>query len=88
MLTTSNTTHQSVFIFGPQGSSKTLHAPAIAKHFGLKTVLDEDFPQKIEEEMRTDHLITCIEPPARCRHAMHINEALQRLRQTPAGYPY
>lgn len=33
--------NKSYFVFGPQGSGKTRHAKALAKHFGLSKIVDE-----------------------------------------------
>ena len=32
---------KSVIVHGPQGCGKTLHAPQLLKHFGLRAVVDE-----------------------------------------------
>lgn len=80
--------NKSVVIFGPQGTGKTLHAEAIAKHFRLSVVVDGDFIATVKPQQKTDHLIISVEQPANYRRAMHINEALRRLRECPAGYPF
>lgn len=80
--------HKSIIIFGPQGSGKTLHAPAIAKHFGLGKVIDGEGTQPTGDHQTDCLIIHQFQPPTQVRRALHINEALRLLREQPAGYPF
>lgn len=80
--------NKSVVVYGPQGSGKTLHAEALRKHFELATVFEGDFPHEVRKAPATDALILTINAPEDSRRALHIDEALHRLRHEPAGYPF
>lgn len=77
----------SVVVYGPPGCGKTRHAEALRVHFGLTNVHDDwvsgtDFP-------RTDTLVLTQESlDPSIRRAMHYEDALARLHDEPAGYPF
>lgn len=79
---------KSVIVYGPQGSGKTRHAEALRNHFDLDTVLDADELHGVQELPATGALILMIHAPEETRRAMHIDEALRRLRHEPFGYPF
>ena len=80
--------NKSVVVYGPQGSGKTLHAEALRKHFELDSVFEADAPHQVRQAPPTDALILTIDSPEGIRSALHIDEALRRLRHEPAGYPF
>ena len=78
----------SVVVYGPQGSGKTLHAEALRKHFHLDTVIEADAPHQVRKAPVKGALVLTIWAPEDTRHALHIDEALRRLRYEPPGYPF
>ena len=78
----------SVVVYGPQGSGKTLHAEALRKHFQLQTVIEADAPHQVRKTPATGALVLTIFAPEDTRRALHIDEALRRLRYEPPGYPF
>ena len=79
---------KSVVVYGPQGTGKTLHAEALRKHFQLDTVVEADAPHQVRQMPTTGALVVTIDAPEGTRHALHIDEALRRLRHEPPGYPF
>ncbi|MEG2047016.1 MAG: ATP-binding protein [Comamonas sp.] len=79
---------QSVVVYGPQGSGKTLHAEALRKHFHLDTVVEADAPHQVRKMPKTGALVLTIWAPEETRRTLHIDEALRRLRHEPPGYPF
>lgn len=49
--------HESIIVHGPPGSGKTLNAVAIARHFGLSKILDDQDPAALPPGVGTDTLI-------------------------------
>ena len=79
--------HKSIFIHGPQGSGKTRNAEALCKHFQLRGVLEEWVPG--DTVPMTGYLIlTHHETALHSRRVLHIEQALDMLHRSPAGYPF
>ena len=79
---------KSVVVYGPQGSGKSFHAEALRKHFQLDIVAEADAPHQVRKMPATGALVLTIDAPEGTRRALHIDEALRRLRYEPAGYPF
>lgn len=73
--------NKSIIIHGPQGCGKSMHAAELAKHFGLRKIVElDDYPrQKIH---KTDHLyLTSFKPSADtdiCRRVMSFDQAMRQ----------
>ncbi|WP_125076991.1 hypothetical protein [Pseudoxanthomonas sp. SGT-18] len=51
------TMHESIIVHGPTGCGKTLNAVAIARHFGLARILDDQDPFDLPPGIATDTLL-------------------------------
>lgn len=51
------TMHESIIVHGPTGCGKTVNAVAIARHFGLARILDDQDPHALPPGVATDTLL-------------------------------
>jgi len=78
--------HPSVVVHGPQGCGKTQHGDSLARHFGLRTVVEADSLQR--DLPKAGALILTNEtPPAAWRRQLTFAQAMKLLQGKP-GYPF
>lgn len=49
--------HESIIVHGPPGCGKTCNAVALARHYGLSKILDDQDPSALPPGISTDTLI-------------------------------
>ena len=74
--------NKSVVVYGPQGTGKTRHAQALAKHFGVSKIVDEYSGGPLKPRELTDTLFLALDRPSWAddlsRQVIPIADALQQ----------
>lgn len=72
--------NKSVIVYGPQGCGKSTHAEALARHFGLSVIHDDDYIDQRKYRAAGTLYLTCVKPewvPDEARRCFSFDDAMR-----------